>query len=141
MVKSLSWKVFRKRVIVALKDIVNEHGGMGWELDEVILVAFPNFNVSMILWSCKWVVYLWHEWFHSFTCPKTTEMTKICVTMLIQTWKDSFRNRKNWKFVVVEHGSGCLTCLKSQISFSSFVTKHFLTSVVNNLSESFVLQK
>jgi len=41
--------VFKKRGDVALRDMVSGHGGMGWQLDMMILVVFTSLHDSMIL--------------------------------------------------------------------------------------------
>ena len=49
VVESQSLEVFKKRVDMALRDMVSEHGGGRLGLDLVVLVVFPNLNDSMIL--------------------------------------------------------------------------------------------
>ena len=49
VVESLSLEVFRSCVDVALRDVVSEHGVMGWWLNEVILVIFSNLSDSRVI--------------------------------------------------------------------------------------------
>jgi len=47
--ESPSLEVFKKRVNVALRDVVSGHGGDGMVVGQMILVVFSNLNDSMIV--------------------------------------------------------------------------------------------
>ena len=47
MVESPSLEVFKNHEDMALRDMVNEHGGDGLVLDKMVLVVFSNFYDSM----------------------------------------------------------------------------------------------
>ena len=49
--ESLCLEVFKKRVDVALRDMVGGHGGDGLGLDMGISEAFSNLNGSVIQWK------------------------------------------------------------------------------------------
>ena len=49
VVQSPSLEVFQSRVNVALRTWSVGTVGMGWRLDQVILVVFPNLNDSVVL--------------------------------------------------------------------------------------------